>query len=122
MQSELSQCPWCGQQGIFRGDFNLETLGCDTPGCPGERLLPAYSLHHRSDSAEKWNRRASPWRPISEAPEGEVIDIWIASHGVRVANAKFNAQSQTWEVEGDLTLRAYAFEPTHFMPIPKGPA
>lgn len=67
---------------------------------------------------ELYLEQKNGWRPISTVPkDGTVVDLCSGSWGKRIANCRFRYGA--WEV-GDV-YQEYAFDPTHWMPLPYPP-
>ena len=66
----------------------------------------------------------SGWRPIRTAPkDGTVVDLWFVYEGIglrRVDAAWYNGH-WCWAVRGKTSTLSNC-EPTHWMPVPQGPA
>jgi len=62
-------------------------------------------------------QQLAEWRPIEEAPkDGTEIECWCPDIGVRVL---FYTDEQSWCLAGSATDD---YEPTHYRPLPTGPA
>jgi len=99
MSDEPKPCPFCGER-LEGGDNYHPTAEC---------LLSGWTLPHGRQK-DMWNRRASPWQPISTAPkDGTPI----------VLKRKFVATVGYWHSKhGDWLCW---FDPEEWYPIPPLP-
>lgn len=121
---ELKPCPFCGEPGYMHEDHNLYSVWCIV--C----VAIARSSPIKEEAIKAWNRRASPWRPISEATEDDKKkpQLGIDRKGER-AVIEWEPSWDDEEYKGRWTVRHDSedyvwegYQPTHFMPLPEPPA
>lgn len=118
--TELKPCPFCGgkpywnvlQKGVLSNSGRYE-CGC----CGASRLEVFYS---KSDAADDWNTRPSPWLTIEQAPrDGTEIILWGKAPHDEKPHA-YNGWWTTefdgyWERKGPYCAGDEVVDATHFM-------
>lgn len=115
--SELKPCPFCQSS-----DLNMHrALGyfwrcndCLAEGPIGET---------QKEADELWNRRASPWRPISEVEPTRNVIIALYDVNSEDRNKAIQAfrDGSKWRVAAFNSADYEEIEPHHFMPLPEPP-
>lgn len=101
---KLKNCPFCGSDKITKCRHTC-SIGCS--GCGAECGF----------DEEYWNRRASPWIPVSEGfPDlcfdGISNNVDCMVDGVREADCQYHEDGGWFNLDGE------NINPTHWMPIP----
>jgi hypothetical protein len=132
--SELLPCQ-CGATPILVSSHHRKKAQVICDGC-GIQARPVKVLRMDMPFAEaaaikQWNTRATPWRPIAEAPrDGTPVDLWVVFPigARRWADAqwleKHNCSGPAnWCTRDKMPLHAFIDKPvaTHFMPLPAPP-
>jgi Lar family restriction alleviation protein len=76
--SELKNCPFCGGK-TERTNFTRQTTCVDYSTFECITCGASVSSLDSPHGADAWNRRASPWRPIAEAPKD---GTWLLVRGM----------------------------------------
>lgn len=110
--SELKPCPFCGGEAHvahYYGDtLCLEDpekytwfVSCASRGCPGSVQSPGYLHRGEAEALAAWNRRASPWVPVTERlPEWSgYYPVWNPSPGRRPFVAWYDANRSKWDTK-----------------------
>ena len=85
--TELLPCPFCGgkpQASTRAGNAGATEIfafvACYCGGYTADAYKFAKAETHEQamvEAAEAWNRRASPWRPMSECPDDNSIFVFV---------------------------------------------
>lgn len=115
--------PFVGYKAVARED-SQQTL--DHPSVEGIMFLQDAQKDRARLLAiideMKQERAMSEWRPISEAPkDGTEIEGWCPDIGVRVLEWRDNAEGYWVRAGGDYN-DDWRYYPTHYRPLPAGPA
>lgn len=101
------ECPFCKTELVRDSADRGWWHNLEVPDC---FLADTITFH---SEVEAWNRRASPWRPISDAPKVTPVLVYTIDLGVRRA---IQANDGTWWCCDDMQLL-----PSLWMPLPEPP-
>lgn len=109
--TDLANCPCCGKVAVLSiGNSSWFFIRC-VDWCVRTNEHPSAAI-----AAEAWNRRASPWRPMSECPEDTPV-LGLIDHKYIVTAMKVRQTNGAllWvDYHGPLTE-----QPIAWMPIPE---
>jgi hypothetical protein len=114
MSSEkIKPCPFCGSKAR-----TLPSIAHDRE----QRATCTYGrccLFNHCIEVSEWNRRPSPWRPISDAPKDGSIVLGFMNP-TWIEGIQFYEDEWFYPSTGDAASK-YKTQPTHFMPLPEPP-
>ncbi len=117
--SELLPCPFCGADGPSTADtgvYWIRCTSCMVEGAPFDTEAEAIAF---------WNRRApaqSAWQPIETAPREQTVLVTGGDAIYPVTACWSGLSDECWWVDGQEDIHVEIGWPTHWMPLPAGPA
>jgi Lar family restriction alleviation protein len=120
---ELKPCPFCGGE-AEQTDFVRQTTCCDYSEFVCKTCGASVSTLDSPHGRDAWNQRASPWRPIAEAPSaGPFLGARFEDGGyietIEMLMAPFLSDGRILNLNSGNYSRAGIY--THFMPLPETP-